>query len=175
MDHHYEVEVVWTGAGQPGPLPSSAGPQAQGAARGYSRDHEVVIEGKAPILASSDPAFNGDPSRHNPEELLVAALSECHMLWYLKLCNVNGLEVVEYKDRASGIMQQDPKSGGGRFTEVVLRPSVVFEGGEEQHDLAHKLHEQANELCFIANSMNFTVQHEPELRFLDRSATGAAG
>lgn len=125
----------------------------------YKRDHTIQAEHKPVILGSSDPAFRGDKSRYNPEELLLASLSSCHMLWYLDLCTKAGIIVVEYVDHPVGIMVEDVHTGG-RFTEVTLHPKVtVTEAAMEEEALA--LHKKANELCFIANSVNFPVHHEP--------------
>lgn len=154
--HNYEVHIVWTGTG----VGSRPGAGA------YSRDHDLRIEGKPTILGSSDPGFSGDPARHNPEELLVAALSQCHMLWYLSLCHRHRLRVVAYSDRATGMMHEDPATGGGHFTEVTLHPEVLIEAHDEPlGELANSLHGDAGRLCFIANSVNFPVRHEPTIRF----------
>jgi len=142
-EHHYSVQVRWTddlGTGTSG-------------YRAYKRDHEISAAGKPPILGSSDPAFRGDPSRYNPEELLVASLSTCHMLWYLNLCAEAGIVVKGYADEPIGKMAETA-DGGGRFIEVVLRPRVMVAAGADQ-DLAQRLHEKAHHLCFIANSVNF--------------------
>jgi len=147
--HRYAVEVVWTG---------NRGEGTRGY-RGYGRDHEIRIDGKSPIAGSSDPAFLGDPARHNPEDLLVAALSSCHMLWYLHLAAVAGIVVTAYTDRAAGTMASD--ADGGRFTDVLLRPRVVVAAGDPA--LAAALHEEAHHACFIARSVNFPVRCEPEI------------
>ena len=127
--------------------------------RGYERAHEYAIEGKPVILGSSDPAFRGDKTRHNPEELLVMALSSCHLLSYLHLCATNKVVVVAYEDAAVGTMVESVEKGG-QFTEVVLRPTVTIEAGGDAA-LAESLHEKAHHYCFIANSVNFPVRCEP--------------
>ncbi len=145
--HHYQAKLVWTGA-------------AQGSARtyeGYSRAYEVLIPGRPVLLGSSDPAFRGDPVRHNPEDLLLAALAGCHMLWYLHLAVEAGIEVLGYVDQAAGTMAW--QGGKMRFTEVVLRPEVTIAKGEPA--AAAALHARAQEECFIASSVNFPVRHEP--------------
>jgi organic hydroperoxide reductase OsmC/OhrA len=149
--HDYRATVRWTGN------------LGDGTARytGYSRDHEVLIDGKPPIAGSSDPAFRGDPARHNPEELLVAALSQCHMLWYLHLCSTAGVRVVAYEDAATGRMAEQA-GGSGRFVEVVLRPRVVIDD-EAARERALAAHDDAHRMCFLANSMNFPVRHEPAI------------
>ena len=146
--HTYEVKTVWHGG-------------ADGSTKTYksfSRDHVVEAEGKPPLAMSSDPNFRGDPARHNPEDLLVASLSACHMLWYLHLCAVNGVEVLNYVDEAAGTMEETGGSNG-HFTEVVLRPVVTI-APESDQDKAMAQHEPANKQCFIANSVNFPVRHE---------------
>lgn len=148
-DHSYSVTITWTGN------------TGQGTAgyRGYERTHEVIVRGKPAIPASSDPAFRGEKERYNPEEMLVASLSSCHMLWYLHLCSVEGIVVTAYQDVAEGVMAED-ESGGGRFTEVVLQPEITLAAGADVAR-ARALHGDAHEYCFIANSVNFTVRHEP--------------
>jgi organic hydroperoxide reductase OsmC/OhrA len=153
--HSYHVRTTWTGN------------RGQGTAgyRGYDRDHEVTAapaDGAPqpqPIAGSSDPSFRGDPARWNPEQLLTASLSQCHMLWYLHLCAVAGVVVTGYTDEAQGSMLE-AADGGGRFTEVVLRPRVTV-SSPEAIEKAVSLHEQASQKCFIANSVNFPVRHEP--------------
>ena len=148
-DHHYKSTVRWTGN-------KGAGTDGY---TGYERSHQISIENKPDILGSSDPAFRGDKTKHNPEDLLVSSLSSCHMLWYLHLCAEAGVVVIDYIDHATGIMTET-EEGGGRFTEVTLNPIVtVLE--ESMIDLANDLHAKANELCFIANSVNFPVYHKP--------------
>ena len=146
--HRYKATITWTGN-------SGRGTQSY---KSYERSHAIAIENKAVILASSDPAFMGDPSKHNPEELLLSSLSGCHMLWYLHLCSDNGIAVLEYTDEASGTMEENET--GGRFVEVVLRPQVTIID-ETQTERANELHKEANRLCFIANSVNFPVRHLP--------------
>lgn len=108
------------------------------------------------IPGSSDPSFRGDRTRYNPEELLVASLSGCHMLWYLHLCADHRIVVIRYRDAAEGKMSEAP-DGSGRFTEVVLQPEVTLQAGADR-ELAQVLHEKAHQLCFIANSVNFPVR-----------------
>jgi organic hydroperoxide reductase OsmC/OhrA len=145
--HTYEMRVRWDNAGGTKDY------------RSYSRDHTISAEGKPEILASSDPAFRGDASRYNPEELLVASLSSCHMLWYLHLCAINGVTVVGYVDDATGTMEEIA-DGSGRFARVVLNPFVTVNSGRDV-DKAVALHERAHHLCFIARSVNFPVEVTP--------------
>lgn len=151
--HRCEMTVRWTG---------DTGSGTSGY-RGYRRDHEVHGNGKAAILGSSGPAFRGDPARWNPEELLVAALAQCHMLWYLHLCAAGGVVVTGYTDTPVGTMAMDAAGGGGQFTEVVLRPAVTV-AGPSMAGKAQALHEEIGALCFIARSVSFPVRHEPTVR-----------
>ena len=139
----YRVEVAWTGN-------LGAGTETY---RGYARDHVISAGEKAPIQGSSDPSFRGDAHRWNPEELLVASVSACHKLWYLHLCATSGVSVISYEDRAEGCMTET-EDGGGRITEVTLRPRVVLRAGDDL-DRGAALHNEAHAKCFIANSVNF--------------------
>jgi organic hydroperoxide reductase OsmC/OhrA len=147
--HAYEIVTRWTGNLGTGTSDY----------RAYSRNHELQGMGKAgSIPGSSDRAFRGDSTRYNPEELLVAALSACHLLTYLHLCADAGVVVVEYVDAAQGSMVVEP-DGSGRMTEVVLRPRVTITRAD-QHEVAVRLHQEAHRLCFIANSVSFPVTHQ---------------
>jgi organic hydroperoxide reductase OsmC/OhrA len=148
--HSYDVTVEWTG---------NLGSGTDGY-RSFSRAHEVLGDGKPPIAASSDPAFRGDPARWNPEELLLASVAQCHMLWYLHLCAVNGVVVVDYADQAQGVMVMDESGGGGQFGSVTLRPEVVV-ADASMADKALALHGEVHAVCFIARSVNFPIQHRP--------------
>ena len=148
-EHRYVVRSTWTG---------NRGSGTSGY-RDYDRSVTLEIDGKPSIAASSDKPFRGDPGRWNPEDLLLAALSECHLLSYLHACVQAGVVVVDYRDEASGLMVEDGR-GGGRFTEVVLRPHVTV-ADASMTDAATAAHAKANEWCFIANSVNFPVRHEP--------------
>jgi organic hydroperoxide reductase OsmC/OhrA len=130
--------------------------------RSYNRDHEVSATGKPVLPGSSDPAFRGDRTRYNPEDLLVASLSACHMLWYLHLCSSSGIVVTDYRDDARGTMEETD-DGGGFFTEVILKPVVTVVVGTD-HAVALKLHEKAHHRCFIANSVKFPVLCQPEIK-----------
>ena len=149
--HNYAVRVDWTGN-------DGEGTKTYG---GYRRDHTIAAEGKAPIQGSSDPAFRGDRSRYNPEELLVACLSSCHMLWYLHLCAVNHVTVLEYRDAPSGEMEEGD-DGSGEFIRVVLRPMVKI-SADDDHARALALHDEAHRLCFIARSVRFPVDIVPRI------------
>lgn len=148
-DHNYKLTVKWTGNKGSGTSDYKV----------YERSHQISVENKPDISGSSDPAFRGDKTKHNPEELLVASVSSCHLLWYLHLCAEAGVIVTDYVDNASGIMLETP-DGGGHFTEVTLNPNVTVTE-ESMIEKANELHKRANELCFIANSVNFPVHHNP--------------
>ena len=146
--HHYRVDVEWTG---------NRGTGTDGY-RNYGREHVIRIEGKPDIAGSSDPAFRGDAGRHNPEEMLVAALSTCHMLAYLHVATLAGVVVTAYTDAAEGTMVTE--GNGGHFTEVVLRPVVTITAVSDSAKAA-AAHEGAHHGCFIAASVNFPVRCEP--------------
>lgn len=147
--HHYRTAITWTGNKGSGTSRYDA----------YERNHTLSIAGKPELLCSSDTAFRGDGTRHNPEDMLLASLSSCHMLWYLHLCADAGIIVTHYTDNAEGIMEEAP-GGGGRFTEVTLHPHVTVQDAS-MIDKANALHDQAHVKCFIANSCNFPVKHQP--------------
>ncbi|HET6519531.1 MAG TPA: OsmC family protein, partial [Geminicoccaceae bacterium] len=150
-EHRYRVAIEWTGNRGSG----TAGYRA------YDRSHAVTAEGKPPIAGSSDPAFRGDPSRYSPEDLLVASLSACHMLWYLHLCAEAGVAVTAYRDDALGVMREEA-DGGGRFVEVVLKPAVTVRS-PDMVEPANRLHAEAHRRCFIANSVSFLVRLEAQV------------
>ncbi len=147
--HVYETSISWTG--NPG----------QGtASTSYDRNHVVRAEGKPELPLSADSTFRGNPALYNPEELLVAALSSCHMLWYLALCAKAHIIVKAYEDRPSGRLVEG-KPGGGHFESVLLRPVVTIEAGDIE--VARHLHDEAHRECFISNSVNFPVSCDPTL------------
>ncbi len=150
QDHSFQISTKWTGN------------NGQGTAdyRSYRRDHEITGAAKsASIAGSSDPAFRGDASRYNPEELLIASLSACHLLWVLHLCAEAGIVVTDYEDDATGAMALH-SDGGGQFRRVVLRPRVTITDPARIAE-AQALHARAHQLCFIARSVNFLVEHQP--------------
>jgi organic hydroperoxide reductase OsmC/OhrA len=146
-NHTYKALITWKGNRGEGTK----------SYRGYDRHHTVSIAGKPDLQCSSDPAFNGDPGKYNPEDLLVSSLSGCHMLWYLHLCTENGIIVTAYEDDAAGTMAENGSEG--YFTEVLLKPVVTITD-IRQSALAIELHAEANKRCFIANSCNFPVKHK---------------
>lgn len=149
-DHRYSTTLTWTGNRGTG----------TSTYRDYGREHEATSGDKPVLLGSSDPSFRGDAARWNPEELLVVALSQCHMLAYLHLCAVNGVVVHAYADEASGTMRTH--GGAGEFVEVTLRPRVRV-AEEAMAEAAMKLHDDAHGACFIARSVSFPVSHEPRV------------
>lgn len=151
--HRYEINIVWTGNTGTGTSKYNA----------YTRDHNVVSHGKTVILGSSDPAFRGDPSRYNPEELLVASVSQCHMLWYLHLCSAAGVVVTDYVDQAEGTMVEHG-DGSGEFTNVTLNPQVTV-SDEAMIARANQLHAEVHHYCFIARSVNFPITHKPVAQY----------
>ena len=145
-DHNYRLTLKWTG--NKGTGTSSY--------RAYDRSHLISVDNKVEIKGSSDPIFHGDKTLHNPEDLLLASLSACHMMSYLHVCVKNGIVVTDYIDNATGIMKVND-DGSGNFVEVTLNP-VVKITDETLVEKANELHKEANKLCFIANSVNFTVK-----------------
>ncbi|MCL4639082.1 MULTISPECIES: OsmC family protein [Olivibacter] len=147
--HQYRLQTEWTGNLGKGTANYSA----------YDRSYKIAVNQKVVIEGSSDPAFRGDRTKYNPEELLLASLSSCHMLWYLHLCAEAKITVLAYTDDATASMIET-NEGGGAFSEAHLHPSVII-AEEDMIKTAIALHKKANELCFIANSVNFKVHHHP--------------
>jgi organic hydroperoxide reductase OsmC/OhrA len=148
--HRYTVTTCWTGNLGSGTSAYSA----------YSRNHELSAPAKsAPIAGSSDPAFRGDPTRYNPEELLLGALSACHMLWVLHLCADAGIVVMDYRDESEGLMVEHADASG-EFTRVVLRPRMKIADAARAGDAA-EIHGKVHGLCALARSVRFEVICEP--------------
>lgn len=147
--HLFNAHLTWTGAAK--------GPTAT---PDFSRDMKVSIEGKPDIAGSSAPGFRGDPKAHNPEDLLLSALSMCHALTYLAVCAGSGVQVLAYEDHAEGVLEKVERTF--RFTGATLRPRVVVAAGSNL-DRANSLHDKAHANCFIANSINFPVKIEAEV------------
>jgi organic hydroperoxide reductase OsmC/OhrA len=147
-EHHYSLTITWTG---------NRGQGTTGAAD-YDRSHTISINNKPDIQGSSDTAFRGDAAKHNPEDMLVASVSACHMLWYLHLCADAGIIVTDYTDNPTGTMQESPDTRG-RFTEITLHPVVTI-ADSSRTEQATELHKKAHEKCFISNSVNFPVRCE---------------
>lgn len=128
----------------------------------YGRRYRIRIDGKPDLVGSADPMFRGEPALHNPEDLLLAAISSCHMLSYLALCARKRISVLTYEDAATATMVLTP-DGGGHFTEATLRPRVTVAAAADL-EAAARLHEQAHHLCFIASSCNFPIHCQPQVR-----------
>lgn len=154
--HNYSAFIKWTGNTGEGTVNY----------RSYERSYTVAIKNKPELSGSSDPTFRGDSTRYNPEDMLLAALSACHMLSYLHVCAVEGITVLDYEDNAFGTMITDT-NGSGHFTEVTLNP-VVTVSETTMLEKANLLHKKANELCFIANSVNFPVHHLPKSKLKEK-------
>jgi organic hydroperoxide reductase OsmC/OhrA len=150
--HVYVARISWTGNSGGGTSNYSD----------YDRCFDVEIEGKPVLQGSADPIFRGDPARYNPEDLMLAAASSCHMLTYLALCASRGLVVVAYEDEAKGELHIEA-AGGGRFEHLRLHPVVTLAAGQDA-GLARNLHEEAQRLCFIANSCSTPIAHEIRIR-----------
>ncbi|MHB1544347.1 MAG: OsmC family protein [Gammaproteobacteria bacterium] len=148
--HRYHVHLVWTGGSDSVSL------------QGHSRDFILSAGEKPPLQGSSDGCFRGDAARWNPEDLLVAALSACHQLWYLGLCAASGICVIAYEDDAEGVMLEEKPGGAGQFKEVILHPHVTLAAGSDQAK-SRELHHTAHERCFIARSVNFPVTPVPTI------------
>jgi len=150
--HRYAVTVTWTGN-------TGTGTSSY---RDYARDLEISSAQPKPMIpGSSDPLFRGDKTRWNPEEMLIAAVSACHQLWYFHLCAVANIVVTAYVDHATGEMEEDA-DGAGRFRRIVLRPEITVAPGADLAK-AFALHHDAHAKCAMANSVNFPVEHEPQI------------
>ncbi len=148
--HQYKITNTWTGNPGEGTIDAAS----------YERSHTISIEGKPDLICSSDTPFRGEGNKHNPEDMMVAALSACHMLWYLHLCADAGVIVMNYVDHAEGTLEV--RENDGSFTEVVLKPIVTVKD-ISMVDKALAIHQEANRRCFIAGSVNFPVEHEAEV------------
>lgn len=153
-EHHYRLRAEWTGDRGTG----TSGP------RDFDRSVTLTVEGKPPLHASADVPFRGDGTKWNPEDQLLGALAECHLLSYLYACVQAGVVVTGYEDDATGVIVME--GAGGAFREVVLRPRVTV-AQASMVDAATAAHTTARELCFIANSVNFPVRHEPTILVAD--------
>lgn len=164
-EHTFHISTQWPPLGEQ---------QVTRDYKAYSRNHEIGGSNKAAVIpGSSDKAFRGDGTRYNPEELLVASLSTCHLLWMLHLCADAGVQITHYEDQASGQMRMNA-DGSGEFTQVTLRP-VLTVATQEHADHLLNLHEKAHQLCFIARSVNFPVHHEAKVIVVNQSPVDATG
>lgn len=150
--HEYAAGVRWDGNTGEG----TAGYTS------YSRRYGVRIEGKPELAGTADPAYRGEPDRHNPEDLFLSAIAACHMITYLAVCARRGVRIIGYEDEARGRLRAHA-GGGGSFEEVTLRPCVTV-ADEADADLAVQLHATARAQCFIANSCSIPIRHEPTVR-----------
>lgn len=148
--HTFRSHLRWTGA--------ALGPTGRDVT--YSREQTVSFDGKPDIVASSAPAYGGDPALHDPENLMMASLSTCHALTYLAVCAHSGLSVIAYEDSATGVLARVERVT--RFTEVTLRPKVTVAAGTDV-ERARALHDKAHANCFMSSSVNFPVKYEPEI------------
>lgn len=157
-NHRYTTTVTWT---------DNTG-EGTATLRSYEKIYDITADGKPVIAGSSDPAFRGDPTRWNPEDMLVASLSACHMLWYLSLAAKAKLVVVRYADRAEGEMVEEA-SGAGHFTTVTLHPEIELAAGStpDQVERARAIHHDAHAMCFVANSVNFPIEAEGTITVAD--------
>lgn len=160
--HNYDLSLRWIGNTGSGTSSYSA----------YSRNHEVNAAGiPSSLLLSSDPGFRGDTSRYSPEQLLVASLSSCHMLWTLHLCSDAGIVVTAYEDSPTGVMQEH-EDGSGEFSMVTLKPALTITDPFREGELAG-IHHRAHEMCFIARSVRFPVNVEPQTVDIRRQAVNS--
>ena len=153
--HDFTTTIRWTGN------------RGTGTAhyRGYGRSWDIAVPGREPVHCSNDPLLGGDPGRMNPEDLLLSALSACHMLWYLHLAHDAGIVVHAYSDEPLGHAESEG-GGVGRFTGATLRPHATVAPGTDL-ERAAALHGEVGALCFIARSVAFPVAHEPRFTFGD--------
>jgi organic hydroperoxide reductase OsmC/OhrA len=150
--HEYPASIVWTGNRGTGTSDY----------RAYDRNWDIAVDGKPVVHCSNDPLIGGDPALHNPEDLLISALSACHMLWYLHLCSTAAVTVTSYTDDAVGIGEVE-RNGAGRFLAARLRPRVTIARGSDPKK-ASDLHGEVHNYCFIARSVNFPVECAPRIR-----------
>ena len=148
-EHRYRPVITWTGNTGEGTASYKA----------YERAHLISAPGKADIAGSSDKTFRGDAACWNPEEMLVASASTCHMLWYLHLCAVNGVVVLDYRDEPEGLMIEQA-DGSGAFARIVLRPRIKLAAASNE-EKARALHHDAHSMCFVANSLKCEIATEP--------------
>lgn len=146
--HDYETTVIWTG---------NRGDGAR-TYRGYDRTWDMAAAGKMPLHCSNDPLLGGDPTKYNPEDLLLSALSSCHMLWYLHLATSAGITVHSYRDTPIGVGETAP-NGAGRFLRATLRPEIEIAAGCDIQT-ADSLHHEVHKYCFIARSVAFPIDYQ---------------
>ena len=144
--HDYTTRIQWTGN------------RGEGTAyyKAYDRTWDIAVPGKALVHCSNDPLLGGDPGKMNPEDLLLSALSACHMLWYLHYASEAGVVVMAYSDSPVGVGEVG-RGGAGRFRTATLRPQVLVASGTDLAT-AEAIHHQIHDVCFIARSVNFPVE-----------------
>ncbi len=130
--------------------------------RSNPKTHNTHIMGKEPLIISAAKEFKGDKTKHNPEDLFLAALSSCHMMSYMYLCDKNNITLIHYTDETTGILGVKA-DGSGEFISIVLYPIVTILE-KNKIDLAIRLHKEANRLCFIANSCSVPIDHKPQIQ-----------
>lgn len=157
--HEFTASVRWTGN-------TGEGTQTY---RGYGRTWDIATDSKAIVHCSNDPLLGGDPTKHNPEDLLLASLSSCHMLWYLHLACNAGIVVHAYSDNPIGVGETLP-NGAGRFLRATLRPKILVSGRLDLQRAA-ELHHEVHKYCFIARSINFPVTYEPSFEEIEKMKT----
>lgn len=150
VEHNYKLKIKWTGNKGTGTSRYDA----------YDRNYTISTENKIDILGSADAPFRGDITKYNPEDLLLASISSCHMLWYFHLCADAGVIIVDYIDNPTGILVQN-ETGSGAFSEITLNPIITVKL-PSMVEKANELHEKAHKFCFIANSVNFPVLITPK-------------
>jgi organic hydroperoxide reductase OsmC/OhrA len=148
-EHEFSCQTEWTG---------NRGEGTSGL-RKFDRTWSISTPGRAVVEGSADPQFGGKADRPNPEDLLMASLSACHMLWYLHLATVAGIVVQSYVDKPVGYGEVE-KSGVGRFLRATLRPHIVLAAGTDQAK-ADAIHHEIHKYCFIARSVNFPIDYAP--------------
>ena len=149
--HEFPTRIAWTGNRGTG----------TSAYKAYDRTWDMIADGKEVVHCSNDPLLGGDPSKYNPEDMLIAALASCHMLWYLHLCSDAGVTVLAYEDNPVGVGESEP-SGKGRFIEAVLHPKITITADSDA-EKATAIHDEIHNYCFIARSVNFPVRFEIEI------------
>ncbi|WEV48395.1 OsmC family protein [Acinetobacter sp. ESL0695] len=152
--HYYNVSITWEGNLGEGTTSYKA----------YQRDFKITHPHKPTILGSADPAYLGDKSRWNPEDLMLSAASACHKLWYLHLCAINGIHIVAYTDDAEAEMEDYHPIKRGHITQICLNPRITLKQGANL-ELAKKLHDLAHHECMVANSVNFPIYCKPIFSF----------
>ena len=154
--HDFASSIVWTGNRGEGTR----------AYKGYDRTWDIALPGKDIIHCSNDPILGGDPAKMNPEDLLISALSACHMLWYLHLASNAGIVVTDYRDDPIG-HGETLLNGAGRFIAAVLHPKISVQEGADL-EFAGELHHKVHDFCFISRSVNFPVSYEPTFNVVAR-------